>query len=108
MTASYITEHNHQKRTFSAPSVMIGAQESKLDMREDSLSKTVSIELNGEPATLVLAVSTLAGLLDILNLHPKTIIIEHNGELIAPGFYATRELKCGDRIELIHFMGGGL
>jgi thiamine biosynthesis protein ThiS len=36
-----------------------------------------------------------------------TVAVEHNGELIRRGDRGERRLGAGDRVEIVHFVGGG-
>ncbi|OQX09518.1 MAG: thiamine biosynthesis protein ThiS [Desulfobulbaceae bacterium A2] len=51
--------------------------------------------------------STVAVLLTLLELAPATVVVEHNGVILAPAHYAEQRLAEGDRLELVRFVGGG-
>jgi len=40
-------------------------------------------------------------------LLPKSVVVEHNGEAVAPSEFAGRQLKAGDRIEIVRIVAGG-
>ena len=40
-------------------------------------------------------------------LLPRSIVVEHNGEAVAPSEFATRQLQVGDRLELVKIVAGG-
>jgi len=65
----------------------------------------ITIELNGEKRT-VQAV-TLAELVAELGLERRMIAIERNLEVVPKSQYAETRLQAGDRIELVHMIGGG-
>ena len=67
---------------------------------------TVSIVLNGDPRP-VAAGLTVAGLLGELKLKPGMVVVERNREILARDAIATTTVEDGDRIELVHFVGGG-
>ncbi len=67
---------------------------------------TVTIRLNGK-AREVAADITVSGLLDELGLVPGMVVVERNREILARESYATVRLSEGDRLELVHFVGGG-
>lgn len=71
-------------------------------MAEDS----VEIELNGEPRRIPPGL-TVAGLLEHLELKPGTIVVEHNRTILRRNEYRSMEVKPGDSLELVHFVGGG-
>jgi len=41
------------------------------------------------------------------NLLPKTVVVEHNGEAVAPSEFRHRQLKAGDRLEIVKIVAGG-
>jgi thiamine biosynthesis protein ThiS len=51
---------------------------------------------------------TLAELLASLELDARTVVIEHNGNILRdrPSF-ASLELAADDSLEIVHFVGGG-
>lgn len=42
-----------------------------------------------------------------LKLHDKQIAVEVNEQIIGHAGWADRPLDSGDRIEIVHFVGGG-
>lgn len=40
-------------------------------------------------------------------LLPRSVVVEHNGDAVAPSEFATRELKAGDRLEIVRIVAGG-
>lgn len=66
----------------------------------------MQIEVNGESRTLAQPTS-LADLLEQAGLAQKRVAIELNGEIVPRSLHATRALKEGDRIEIVHALGGG-
>ena len=40
-------------------------------------------------------------------LLPKSVVVEHNGEAVAPSEFAGRQLKAGDRLEIVRIVAGG-
>ena len=40
-------------------------------------------------------------------LLPRSVVIEFNGEAIAPSEFATRRLQPGDRLEIVRIVAGG-
>ncbi len=41
------------------------------------------------------------------NLLPRSVVVEHNGEAVAPSEFAARQLKSGDRLEIVKIVAGG-
>ena len=49
-------------------------------------------------------------ILDLLKkykLNNKRVAIEHNGKIIPKTYYKKKYLKEDDKIEIVHFIGGG-
>jgi thiamine biosynthesis protein ThiS len=40
-------------------------------------------------------------------LLPRSVVVEHNGEAVAPSEFARRELQAGDRLEIVKIVAGG-
>jgi thiamine biosynthesis protein ThiS len=40
-------------------------------------------------------------------LLPKSVVVEHNGEAVAPSEFDSRNLKAGDRLEIVRIVAGG-
>jgi sulfur carrier protein len=66
----------------------------------------MEIQLNGE-AREVSDSSSLGDLIIELGLQPERIAIELNHQVIRKPDWETTVLKENDRIELVHFVGGG-
>jgi thiazole synthase len=67
---------------------------------------TVEITLNGETRRLDRPVS-VRGLLESLGLDPAKIAVERNLEIVPRSSYGEVALAPGDRLEIVHFIGGG-
>ena len=66
----------------------------------------LEIILNGEPRR-VPGPSTVAGLLQHLDLDPRTVVVELNRQIVRRIHLANTPLSAGDTVELVHFVGGG-
>ena len=66
----------------------------------------IQLLVNGEPRTIA-APATLENLLTGLQLDPRMVVVELNREIIRRPQLGTVQLKSGDRVELVHFVGGG-
>jgi thiamine biosynthesis protein ThiS len=67
----------------------------------------VALTVNGAPHA-VPAGATVAELLRSLDLDPRTVVVEHNGEIVHDrASLGGRPLHAGDVLELVHFVGGG-
>lgn len=56
---------------------------------------------------LVASDSSLADLLQSMQLAPDVVVAEVNGQIIQPDHYAGLQLREGDQVELVRFVGGG-
>jgi thiamine biosynthesis protein ThiS len=50
---------------------------------------------------------TLSALLERHRLKPESVVVEHNLRVPPKEEYASTEIREGDRIEIVKFMGGG-
>lgn len=66
----------------------------------------LNITLNGETRALAQPVS-LHGLLQTLGLDPAKIAVERNLQIVPRATYGQVQLADGDRLEIVHFIGGG-
>jgi sulfur carrier protein len=66
----------------------------------------VEITVNGTARPLSEPL-TLAQLLDQLGLTGKRLAVEVNRDIVPRGEHATHALRDGDRVEIIHAIGGG-
>lgn len=41
------------------------------------------------------------------NLLPRSVVVEHNGDAVAPSEFSTRRLYAGDRLEIVKIVAGG-
>ena len=41
------------------------------------------------------------------SLLPRSVVVEHNGEAVAPSEFARRQLNNGDRLEIVKIVAGG-
>lgn len=40
-------------------------------------------------------------------LPPRSVVVEHNGEAVAPSEFSRRRLAPGDRLEIVKIVAGG-
>ena len=62
--------------------------------------------VNGEERA-VDQVRDLAALVASLGLDPRKVAVERNLEIVPRSTYGATALADGDRIEIVHFIGGG-
>jgi sulfur carrier protein len=60
-------------------------------------------DFSGSPAPL-----TLAALVEILGMKADRVAVERNLSIVPRDSWASTPLNDGDRLEIVHFVGGGL
>ncbi|WP_298433740.1 sulfur carrier protein ThiS [Geobacter sp.] len=65
----------------------------------------MEIIVNGEPKAIT-PMSVLE-LLASLDIDPRRVAVELNLDILPKGDYETTRLSGGDRLEIVHFVGGG-
>jgi len=61
---------------------------------------------NGQNITAELPCSIEAFLV-AQKLLPRSVVVEHNGEAVAPSEFSQRQLHTGDRLEIVKIVAGG-
>jgi sulfur carrier protein len=64
------------------------------------------VTVNGEGREVVPG-TTIGELLASLGLHPRLVVVEHNREILDRAVVEATEIREGDNLELVHFVGGG-
>ena len=41
------------------------------------------------------------------DLLPRSVVVEHNGEAVAPSEFKQRQVQPGDRLEIVRIVAGG-
>lgn len=68
----------------------------------------LDIEINGKRQPVEAAEPVmLSALLQILELRPDRIAVERNGQIVPRTRWTEEQVVTGDRIEIVHFVGGG-
>lgn len=80
--------------------------ESSRSSGQDPSVREIELEVNGRPQR-VREGSSVRELLELLELSPATIVVEYNRDILDRGRYSETVLQEGDRLELVHFVGGG-
>ena len=65
-----------------------------------------SVTANGQPVATRLPCS-LDEFLVAQGFLPRSVVVEHNGEAVAPSEFAKRQLNAGDRLEIVKIVAGG-
>ena len=76
------------------------------ELTESDDQPRISIVLNGKPVVLA-AGSTISDFLRSRSLVDKLVVVELNGAIVARAAFPSTELRGGDRVEIVHFVGGG-
>lgn len=71
-----------------------------------SATAMLTIEVNGE-AREVPEGASVADLLALLRLAAPKVAVERNLEIVPRSAWTTTRLTPGDRLEVVHFIGGG-
>ena len=66
----------------------------------------MQIQLNGEPRDIADNIS-IPELLASLRLKAETVAVELNQSVIRRAQWENTMLKAGDKVEIVHFVGGG-
>ena len=64
------------------------------------------IKVNGQQRVGLESLSVLE-LLERSGFKPERVAVERNGEIVPRASFANVRLADGDRIEIVHFVGGG-
>ncbi len=74
------------------------------------MSENLSIQLNGSPRVLASTAdpSMLPVVLTALDLKLDRIAVELNGAIVRRADWPNTLVKSSDRLEVVHFVGGGL
>ena len=67
----------------------------------------MQLSINGEDHYDLPPGLTVEGLLDHLRLPHKKVAVERNREIVPKSTFGSATLNDGDRLEIIHFIGGG-
>jgi sulfur carrier protein len=69
----------------------------------------LTIQLNGQHRTFTELTSPadLASVIITLGLKADRVAVEHNGEIVSRAKWGEARVADGDRLEIVHFVGGG-
>lgn len=65
-----------------------------------------TVTANGQSVAVRLP-CTIEEFLMAQGLLPRSVVVEHNGEAVAPSEFAHRKLQAGDRLEIVKIVAGG-
>lgn len=66
----------------------------------------MKIAVNGEAKEIANGLN-LDGLLEQLQIRPARVVVELNRNIVSRDAYSTTMLVEGDKLEIVHFVGGG-
>ena len=66
----------------------------------------MKIAVNGEDKEIANGLN-LDGLLEQLQIRPARVVVELNRNIVSRDAYSTTMLVEGDKLEIVHFVGGG-
>lgn len=78
-------------------------------MQDRSVMETqtaISIQVNGKPVAIE-PNTTVIEFLKGRGHHERLVVVELNGTILKKTLFDTTELAAGDRVEVVHFVGGG-
>ena len=70
------------------------------------ISTKVEVTINGEVREFTDSLS-LPELLEQIEMNPRLIAVEYNGEILHRQFWESTKIKSGDRLEIVTIVGGG-
>jgi thiamine biosynthesis protein ThiS len=70
------------------------------------MNESINITINGEPKPIA-ATTTVTALVAQLELTAQRLAIELNRDILPRTQWAETMLNDGDKLEIVHFVGGG-
>ncbi|WP_342543172.1 sulfur carrier protein ThiS [Paenisporosarcina sp. FSL H8-0542] len=67
----------------------------------------MKLVINGDIIEVPNTVETISNLLQHFELEKKVVIVEWNNTILEKGSHQETILSDGDKVELVHFVGGG-
>lgn len=67
----------------------------------------MNVQLNGENILLPENIVFVSDVLNHYQIHDKVVVVEINGEILTRMEHQSTRLSDRDRIEIVHFVGGG-
>ncbi len=69
-------------------------------------AESLIVIANGKPVPAKLPAS-IEEFLVAQNLLPSSVVVEHNGNAVAPSEFSSRQLSAGDKLEIVKIVAGG-
>jgi thiamine biosynthesis protein ThiS len=70
------------------------------------MKHSAHLTANGKSVEAMLP-GTIEEFLLAQKLLPRSVVVEHNGEAVAPSEFSRRTLHAGDRLEIVKIVAGG-
>ena len=70
------------------------------------VDKTMQLTINGKPAEFA-GIRTISDLIRAKGLKTTLVAVELNGTIVPRSEFDSREIGDGDKLEIVHFVGGG-
>lgn len=67
----------------------------------------MNLIINGDNLEIPGTVETVSNLLQHFDIDQKVVIVEINGDILDKETHQETKISDGDKIELVHFVGGG-
>lgn len=67
----------------------------------------MNLHINGESKSFELSTPTLASLIESLGMKSDRVAVELNRDIVPRADWSETNLREGDRLEIVHFVGGG-
>jgi sulfur carrier protein len=67
----------------------------------------MKLQINGEERAFPEGALTLAALIESFQMKPDRVAVELNRDIVQRDRWPETPLKDGDRLEIVHFVGGG-
>jgi sulfur carrier protein len=71
-----------------------------------SLQQEQTLIANGQTISATLP-CTIDDFLLQRGFPPRSVVVEHNGDAVAPSEFKKRNLQAGDRLEIVQIVAGG-
>ena len=67
----------------------------------------MKFHINGEERDFPATPVSVAALVELLGMKPDRVAVELNRDIVPRDRWLETQLKDGDRLEVVHFVGGG-
>ncbi len=67
----------------------------------------MKLHINGQQTEVENNIQNVKDLLRFFDLQERIVVVEQNGEIVDKNNYHAQPVQEGDRIEIVHFVGGG-